>query len=264
MTHAPYLAHRILATAVPLVLAACNDSSAPIPHGPAAELQNLTGDTFAWADSVGGVYVDTMVVRVVDANEVVVPNTSVHWTVNTGTLSGDSSFTNKNGEASVIWRFTIPSMATMGSAAGVLTVAVNNLQPIADTIVAASGAPVLAKLTGDNQLHGIGTLLPAPLIVHITDQHGNLIANSANTGKDHWLSKPLVVTWVGNHGTLSSTATPETMSDTLTTYVASDGTSQAYMQLGTTAGIDTVTVTLSDSFGRFPNSSVLFTEAATP
>jgi hypothetical protein len=247
--------NRVLAAVVPIGLiavTACSDSTSPQSYGPATMVEYLQGANKI--DSVGGTYVDTMSVYVVGTGEGQVLDTTVNWTASIGTLSSNSSTTSNGGWATVIWTFTIPPTAPAGTAVARLTATVGNLPPETDTVIAISGAPVLLKVVGDNQSGVVGTLLPTPLIVRITDQHGNPVTR-----------RPLV-TWSGTRGSLSGTMIPETMSDTLITTIASDETSQAYVKLGSTAGTDTVTATLSctSSINPCSSSSVVFTETATP
>ena len=63
-----------------------------------------------------------------------------------------------------------------------VTVEVPGLVPVVLTATAETGPPaLLVKVSGDQQSGVVGTLLAAPLVVRVTDTHGNPVAGSAIT-----------------------------------------------------------------------------------
>jgi hypothetical protein len=224
----------MLATVVPIgmiAVTACSDSTSP-HHGPAALAQFIMGDDKT--DSVGGTFVDTMVVQVTDSSGNHVPNVTVNWAASTGTLSSDSSVTDGNGHAQVIWTFTFASTAPVGTTVATVAARVGtaSIPPFTATqsVVAGPGNPIPVITGGNNQSGVVGTALLNPLTVHVVDQHGNPLTFGQ-------------VTWTVANGSLSTTATPATTpTTTLNTFIVSDGTTQAYLTLGSTPGANPVTV----------------------
>ena len=185
---------------------------------------------------------------------------TVNWTTSTGTLNSSSSVTGSDGRAQIIWTFTIAPTVPVGAIAARLTGSVagsvNSQLSATASVPADHGNPVPVKTgNGDNQSGVVGTMLPHPLSILVVDQHGNPIANQ-------------MVAWTTPAGSLSMTATPgATPTDTLTTITASDGTTQAYLTLGSIAGPNDVKASMSSGLVGEPASnrfSLTFTETALP
>jgi hypothetical protein len=86
-----------------------------------------------------------------------------------GTITGGSVTTNSEGVATVgSW--------TLGTAAGAntLTATVASLPAAQFTATGTAGAPAsMVRVSGDAQSGTVGTALPQPLVVRVTDTHGN-------------------------------------------------------------------------------------------
>jgi hypothetical protein len=258
---------------VPVSLAAalaCNDSTSP--HGPAAFASFVVASNKI--DSVGGTFVDTMVVQVTDSTGHYVPNVKVTWAASTGTLSSDSSVTNSNGDALVVWTFSFAPTAPIGPTVAVLTakataatttglpVGTNSVAvvgtPMIDSVFAGPGNPIPVITGGNNQSGVVGTTLPTPLTLHFADQHGNPWPWPGNGGEGS-------VSWAVAGGLLDTTATPgQTATTTLNTDIRSGRTTQVYLKLGSTPGANNVTVHVIGESGFVPIKAInlTFTETA--
>lgn len=116
-------------------------------------------------------------VRVVNDRGRPVANVPVTFAVTSGggSIAGGSAATNSDGVASVGgW--------TLGTAAGVntLTATVAALPPVQFSATGTAGAPAaLAKVSGEPQTGTVATALAQPLVVRVTDAHGNPTAGVA-------------------------------------------------------------------------------------
>lgn len=116
-------------------------------------------------------------VRVLNDRGRPVANVPVTFAVTSGggSIAGGSAATNSDGVASVGgW--------TLGTAAGVntLTATVAALPPVQFSATGTAGAPAaLAKVSGEPQTGTVATALAQPLVVRVTDAHGNPAAGVA-------------------------------------------------------------------------------------
>lgn len=104
-----------------------------------------------------------------------VPGSTVAWEIvaGGGTVTAASSVSDAHGQASVGW--------TLGSLVGTnqARVSFGALASLTFVAQARAGAPsALAIISGDGQTGVVGTQLPQPIVVRVTDTHGNAIANA--------------------------------------------------------------------------------------
>ncbi|HWV58922.1 MAG TPA: Ig-like domain-containing protein, partial [Longimicrobiales bacterium] len=111
-----------------------------------------------------------LLVRVLGPSGEVVRGALVAWEVgpNAGTITPIASRTNGEGLAGARWR--------LGTTAGAQTVTVKaaGVAPVTFTATALPGAPAsLRAASGNDQVGNAGAILGAPLVVEVTDAHGN-------------------------------------------------------------------------------------------
>ena len=189
----------------------------------AATLAKVSGD--AQADSVGHALSHPFVVRVTDAFGNPVAGTTVDWTrvAGAGTLAAASSTSDSAGLASVGY--------TLGPVVRVDTVsaAVHGI-PASAVLFTASGeattAAAIAVVSGDAQSGTVATALTNPLVVKVTDAHGNAVAGAH-------------VTWTVTTG--SGTLTPPLA------VTDSSGKAQTSFVFGATVGTYVVTASVGTS-----------------
>ncbi len=189
----------------------------------AATLAKVSGD--AQVDSVAHALAQPFVVRVNDAFGNPVAGTTVDWTrvAGAGTLATASSTSDSAGLASVGY--------TLGPLVRVDTVsaAVHGI-PASAVLFTAAGeattAAAIAVVSGDAQSGTVATALANPLVVAVTDAHGNAVAGAhvtwtVTTGRGTF-TPPLAVT-----DSTGKAQTSFTFGATVGTYVvtASVGTS---------------------------------------
>jgi alpha-tubulin suppressor-like RCC1 family protein len=159
--------------------------------------------------TVGTTLPAALVVRVVDAHGNVVPNVTVSFAGNGGSLSAASATTSATGEAQTLW--TLPTAAGPYTASASVT----GLTAAQFTATALAGSPASwAKTSGDGQSGRVGEVLAEELTVRILDQHGNPVPD-------------ISVTWTPNGGGAVSPATSVT---------SSTGHASTRRTLGTTPG----------------------------
>lgn len=135
--------------------------------GIATQIAAIAGD--AQTGFVGTALLSPLVVLVTDALFLPVPGITVHWTVTGGgSVSATSVQTGANGEAAIL--------RTLGTTPGTETTlaTVEGLAPATFTQTAIVGiGNGIAIISGDGQTGPVGTSLPAPLVVRVTDVFGN-------------------------------------------------------------------------------------------
>jgi adhesin/invasin len=137
-----------------------------------------------------------------------------------GSPSAPTAVTTTNGQAQV--------NLTLGTTAGAVTVnasVAGVTTPAVFTATATPGAPAsVTVVSGNNQSGTLGATLANPLVVKVSDQHGNLVAGATVN---------FAVT--GGSGNLSSA----------TAVTGANGQAQVDLALGALAGVVTVTATVS-------------------
>jgi hypothetical protein len=167
---------------------------------------------------------DSLVVRLVDDNGNGVGGRTVTWVVpsGAGVVSPVNAITNSDGYAFTRW--------TLGATVGSFTLnaVFSGLPSVPFTATATPDVPTtLALLSGDAQVGTVGSNLPAPLRVRVTDANGNGVENVS-------------VTWTaGGGGSVSST----------TTGTDASGMAQVNRTLGATPGTYTTTAEVAGLAG---------------
>ena len=182
---------------------------------------------------------ESLVVRLEDPNGNGVGNRQVAWVVSTGagTVSPTTTTTNANGFAATAW--------TLGSTVGAKNVAAvfPGLPSVPFTATATAGAPALIAKngndaqSGDNQTAAVGTQLPIPLSVMVTDAGANPVSG-------------ITVNWAAPDG--GSVSAPTSVTD-------AQGVARVNRTLGVTPGTYTTTADVPGLTG----SPVTFTSTAT-
>ncbi len=176
---------------------------------------------------------DSLVVRLLDDNGNGVGGRAVTWTPEAGVANPINSTTNPEGYAYTRW--------TLGPNAGSMrmTAVFSGLEVVRFTATATADVPTtIALLSGNSQSGPIGTTLPSPLRVRVTDANGNPVENVS-------------VTWTpGGGAQVSST----------TTGTDAQGIAQVFLTLGATLGTYTTTAAVDGLAG----SPVTFTSIGEP
>jgi VCBS repeat-containing protein len=176
---------------------------------------------------------DSLVVRLEDDNGNGIGNRSISWIVSSGSgsVSPTTVTTDPNGLAATSW--------TPPAAVGNYTVSAvfSGLPPVQFTATATADVPTTIELaSGNNQSATVGTALPSPLVVRVTDASDNPVANVG-------------VTWAAQVGGSVSDATTAT---------DANGLAQVTRTLGVLPGTYTTTATVEGLSG----SPVTFTSTA--
>jgi glucose/arabinose dehydrogenase len=144
------------------------------PRLPAGATVSRDGDSPLTAVA-GSAIAEPIAVRVRLADGHPVRGASVAWTTGSGsgTVSDATSITDEEGRALTRW--------TLGTSSGSqsLTVTATGIAPLSITATALVGAPAsVAIISGNGQSATVGTVLPDPLVVRVTDQYGNPTPNT--------------------------------------------------------------------------------------
>ncbi len=205
-------------------------SHTAVPANPAA-LVLVAGDDQTGPG--GFALADSLVVRLEDDNGNGIGNRSISWIVSSGSgsVSPTTVTTDPNGLAATSW--------TLPAAVGNYTVSAvfSGLPAVQFTAMATPDAPTTIELaSGNNQSATVGTALPNPLVVRVTDASDNPVANVG-------------VTWAAQVGGSVSEATTAT---------DANGLAQVTRTLGVLPGTYTTTATVEGLSG----SPVTFTSTA--
>lgn len=216
---------------------------------------SVTGDQQSGV--VGQNLASPIVVQVLDENSDPAPGADVVFTVTSGGGSLDNSSdiqktvtSDQNGAAQVIWK-----MGTTANTANILTYSVQyngaHLQGSPGTInitPTVANPAIITKQSGDAQSGYISQPLTTPLVVRVTDQYQNVIANHA-----------VIFTITTGDGAINQTGT-----STLQVLTDSQGQAQVEWLLGSTPGAQTLTVTSVYNSAPLQNSPLVFTATAEP
>jgi hypothetical protein len=213
-------------------------AGSPVTFTQTAEPANPTSLVYVSGDGqsapAGFQLPDTLLVRLVDDNGNGVGGKPVTWVVATGggSVTPINSSTNANGYASTRW--------TLGASAGsnLLNAVFSGVPSVPFTASATSDVPTTIVLNGgDNQSGAVGSTLPVPLSVKVTDGNNNPVTN-------------VTVTWTATDGGSVSAPTSSTNSS---------GIAQVSRTLGLLPGSYGTTAAVSGLSG----SPVTFTSTAT-
>lgn len=144
---------------------------------------------------------DSLVVRLEDANGNGIGNRSINWAISSssGSVSPTIVTTDPNGLAATSW--TLPTVA--GTYTDAVSAVFSGIDPVRFTATASADAPTRIELvSGNNQSAVVGSTLPNPLVVRVTDANNNPVANVG-------------VTWAAQVGGSVSETTTATNSDGL-------------------------------------------------
>jgi VCBS repeat-containing protein len=192
-----------------LAFAACGGEGITLPpEGEAAHISVIRGDE--QQDFVNSVLGDSVVVEVTDVRDRAVAGATVNFTFPDGdaTASPATAITNSAG---IAWaKVTLGTQ--VGPVAGVAEVPVNpGITPVRATFTAEAlpaGANRIARVSGDEQEGPVGTDLLAPLVVQVTDEHGNPIPNvTVDWSVEGGGSVSAITTLTGENGQASVTRT---------------------------------------------------------
>ncbi|HEX8429721.1 MAG TPA: Ig-like domain-containing protein, partial [Longimicrobium sp.] len=148
----------------------------PTPGGTEGGIVLISGDVQVGV--AGGALGRAVVVRIVDSRNQPVANTTVGFQVASGGGSATPAQvqTDAEGRAQALW--------TLGSTPGeqsLRVVAPNGTLTVTATAAASANAPVLQKLSGDDQTAAPGVAVPLPLVVRAVDANGTPSGNVAVT-----------------------------------------------------------------------------------
>ena len=217
-------------------LVSCGGDDLVLPSaGEPAVITVVQGDSLS--GRVGEVLAQPLIVKVLDGVDRPVAGASVVVELSGAVAEPDTISTDPQGMAS--------AEITLGSVVGEVAGAVRVIAPVSpaeveasfSVIALAASANGLAGVSGDGQTGPAGTVLPAPLVVQVTDAFGNPIAG-------------IPITWTPEGG--GSVSLPSTPTDAA-------GRASVTRTLGPTAGTQT-TQAIS---GGLAGSPVIFTHTVT-
>ena len=153
-----------------LASVSCDRGTAdPVVEAPASVVA-LAGD--AQGGEAGTRLPAPLVARVLDADGRPVAGASVVWAVPAGGgfLSSPSATTDADGRATAVW--------TLGTAAGAnaATASAGDRTALFSATGRAGAPASLTRVSGDAQSAPAGGALPAPVVVRVTDRHGNAVS----------------------------------------------------------------------------------------
>jgi hypothetical protein len=207
----------------------------PPSEGEPAAINILEGN--GQSGRVGEVLADSLVVEVLDVAERPVPGATVVIELSGGAADPDTVTTDQLGRGSAQMTLGDQVGETAGAARVIAPETPDTVEASFTVTAVASTANGLVAVSGDGQTGAVGTELPAPLVVEVTDQFGNPIEG-------------VTITWtVEGAGSVSA---PSTVTD-------ATGQAAVTRTLGPTAGPQT---TLASSEG-LAGSPVVFNHTAT-
>jgi adhesin/invasin len=220
------------------VLVACGGSDLVLPsEGEPASITIVQGDSLS--GRVGEVLASPLIVKVLDGADRPVGNATVVVEISGASANPDTLSTDADGEASA--EITLGSQ--VGQASGIVRViepeSPADVEATFIVIALAASANGLVGVSGDGQSAAAGTVLPAPLVVKVTDQFGNPIEG-------------VTIAWTPEGG--GSVSETSDVTD-------AQGLSSVTRTLGPTAGPQT---TLASSDAGLAGSPVIFNHTATP
>lgn len=164
---------RCVRLVVIVLIAGCDSPGVPVSRVPAA-LRVVSGD--AQTAAAGQTLADSVRVQALNRRDEPVAGVEVEFgpAPGGGTLSPARSRTDANGVARAAW--------TLSPAAGAQTAGVrvprSRVAPVVFTAGATPGAAAKLNVVSGNQQTGVvDELLPQPLVVQVTDAHGNGVAD---------------------------------------------------------------------------------------
>jgi adhesin/invasin len=227
---------RLFATGlVAAALLSCGGDDLVLPgEGEPAEITIVQGDGLS--GRVGEALPEPLIIEVLDGVDRPVAGATVVVELSGAVAEPDTISTDADGTAS--------AEITLGSEVGEASGAVRVIAPESPAEVEASftvmalaaSANGLAGVSGDGQTGPAGTVLPAPLVVQVTDAFGNPIEG-------------VTITWTPDEGSVSEAST----------VTDGEGRTSINRTLGPTAGVQT---TLASSEG-LAGSPVVFTHTVT-
>ena len=209
---------------------ACSKATAPTT----ATRLTQVGAPFGGLSATVGSSV-TIAVQVADSRGNPLSGVGVTWNpvLNAGHLSSATGTTDAQGNASVQW--------TLDTLAGTNTISATALGAVPLTISAtgtSAAASHFLKVSGDSQSVAINAIVPAPLIVRVTDRYGNPVVTLPN------------ISWDG--GSCSYAANGGAVGDSL-------GRWKLMVTMGAVRG----TCTIDVSTTAVPGTTIVFTLTAT-
>ena len=191
---------------------------------------------------------DSLVVRLEDENGNGIGNGSILWiATGAGSVSPTTDTTDANGLAATSW--TLPSAVGSYIVSAVFT-GVPALDPVEFTGTATADAPSRIELeSGNNQSATVGTALPNPLVVRVTDANDNPVENVG-------------VTWSAQGGGSVSDATTATDANGLAQVTRTLGLLQGtYTTTASVVGLSGSPVTfISTALVGAPDHLVIITQ----
>lgn len=229
---------RGLGIGVVVVLAYCDGSDLVLPSetGPAAIIK-VDGDN--QNGSAGSPLADSLVVKVMDGRGAPLVDQRVAFTLDTDApgaqVTPDTARTGSDGTARADWVLG----ATSGTQAVVARVVgdgvPSGLEVRFEASVAAGAAVSIAAVSGEGQTAPVGSALPDPLVVLVTDQFGNPVAD-------------VQIEWDASAGSV----------DPSSSTTGADGRAGTSWVLGSSTGLHTATASSDGLTG----SPVTFTSTA--
>jgi hypothetical protein len=220
-----------------LLLAYCGGSDLTLPSqtGP-VDIVKVDGDN--QIGSAGTPLAKPLVVRLIDRRGEPVPDQSVAFILDPqapgAAVDPDEERTNSEGKAQAHWVVG----TTSGSQSLIArVVGANGLEARFDASVAAGDPSGIEAVSGDDQTGAVGTSLPNPLVVRVTDGFGNPVPD-------------VLVEWDAEEGSV----------DPSSSRTGADGRASTAWVLGSSTGAQTATATREGLDG----SPVTFSSTAIP
>lgn len=222
-----------------IAAAACGGSDLVLP-GPgsntssAADIEIIEGN--GQSGAAGTVLPDSIVVRVTDGTGAPLPGQLVEFspTAAGSTVTPSTATTDADGIAGARWVLG-PTRGTQIVIARVS--GSTDVQTAFEASAGSAAARRIAAVGGDDQTGAVGTALPSPLVVLVTDEFGNPVEGVS-------------VSWSTNGGAVSPRTSP----------TGADGRTEASWVLGSSTGTQTATASSDDLDG----SPVSFSAIAQP
>ena len=222
-----------------LVLAACGGDLTLPPEGSAAHIEVLPEGNNQ-SGRVGDSLPLPLVVRVTDSQDRPVAGTTVAFAIPDGAAAAEvtpSAVTDADGRASARLKLGTRTGPVLGRAEVPVDAGVTPVQASFNAMSLPANANGIAMVSGNDQSGAVGTQLPSPLVVVVTDGFGNPIPN-------------ITIEWSVTGGGNVSNAT---------TLTGDNGQASVTRTLGPTAGPQTTLATATGLAG----SPVTFNHIAT-
>jgi hypothetical protein len=232
----PRVVHRVIAQGAVLAATACAGGDLVLPSDSQPATMTADGGT-GQSGTVGAPLPDSIAVLVVDTQGRPLAGLSIEFSVpdgGSGQVNPATARTGGDGRARAEW---VLGGAAGSQAADARVVGADQVAVRFTATAQPAAAHAIAALSGDGQSATVGTAVPDSLVVRVTDEFGNPVAD-------------VQVDWTADPGSIS----PASVS------TDADGRAAARRILGATAG----TQTAQASATQLDGSPVVFTQTGMP